>query len=365
MADKTDSAPPPDPRTDPLGHALLAQRLERLPALLARVAAEPLRAVSARTLTARHFLVTGTGSSEAHARFLVYLLNRHARRPAEFIPLSAFCHLPAEFGRGRVLVIVSQGISPNAQVAIDRRADFDHSVVFTATTAAGAEAAGKPERASLIRRLEDDGVEFVRGPLEEEYATLIRFVGPMAAYLTAHQFVRCLAGDLLPPIAPAELVRALAARAPAGVVDRFAAGADAFRRGFYLLAGSPLCEFAHNLGYKFLEGLYWSSPVIWDFLQFAHGPFQEVTLQPRPVVILEGPGEADRELAARTRRMLEAARVPCIDLPTATAAPLSIFEYEAIFNDLVFALIRRLGIDQRHWPSRGKDDPLYGFFRVG
>lgn len=349
---------------DPLGHELLGQRLQRIPELLGALARHPLERVSARTLTAHSFLVTGTGSSEAHARFLVYLLNRHARRPAEFIPLSAFCAMPAEFGRGRVLVVISQGLSPNAQVAIDRQRDFVHTVIFTATTAAGAEAAGKPDRAARIRQLEAEGVEFIRSPLEEEYSTLIRFVGPLAVYLSAHQFVRCLAAEMLPPIEPADLQRLLAARAPAEAVERFVARSAEFKRGFYVLAASPLCEFAHNLAYKFLEGLYWSAPVIWDFLQFAHGPFQEVTLQPRPVVLLEGPAPTERALAARTRRMLEAAAVPCIELPTATAAPLSIFEYEAVFNDLVYQLIQRLGIDQRHWPSRGKDDPLYGFFRL-
>ena len=353
------------PSSDSLGHELLAQRIARIPELLLEMARHPIEKVSARSLTARHFLVTGTGSSEAHARFLVYLLNRHARRPAEFIPLSAFCDMPAEFGRGRALIVVSQGLSPNAEVAIDRHRDFDHLVVFTSTTVAGAEAAGKRDRADKIRALEAAGVEFIRSPLEEEYATLIRFVGPLAVYLSAHQFVRCLAAELLPPVTPEQLGRLLAARAPTDVVERFAAQAGDFRRGFYLLAGSPLCEFAQNLSYKFLEGLYWSAPVIWDFLQFAHGPFQEVTLQPRPVVLLEGPGGTECDLAIRTRTMLESAGVPCIDLTTTTSAPLCIFEYEAVFNDLVLQLIRRLGVDQRHWPSKGKDDPLYGFFRVG
>ena len=62
--------------------------------------------------------------------------------------------------------------------------------------------------------------------------------------------------------------------------------------------------------------------------------------------------------------MLESAGVPYIDLQTTALGALAIFEHEAVFNDLVFQLIRRFGIDQRHWPSKGKDDPLYGFFRV-
>ncbi len=350
---------------DPLGHELLARRLEAIPDLLAEMARAPLGRVAAGTLTGRAFLVTGTGSSEAHARFLVHLLNRHARRPAEFMPLSGFCDLPAGTGRGRVLVVISQGLSPNAQVAVDRYPDFDHTVVFTSTTAEGAARAGKADRAERVRALEAAGVEFVRSPLEEEYATLVRFVGPMAVYLRIHQFARQLAAELLPPLDPGELLACLATRAPDEVVERFATGADDFRRGFYLLAGAPLCEFAQNLAYKFLEGVFWSAPVIWDYLQFAHGPYQEVTLQPRPVVLLERPGTIEGDLAERTRRMLAAAGVPCIDLRARTTGPLAIFEYEALFNDLVFRLITRLGVNQREWPSKGRDDPLYGFSRVG
>ena len=354
-----------DRHADPLGHDLLAQRLRAVEPLLLDMFERPLERVSAHTLTARSFLITGTGSSEAHARFLVHLLNRHARRPAEFIPLSAFVDMPAEFGRGRTLVVISQGISPNAQVAIQRSGDFDHAVMFTSTTARGAERAGKHERAALVRQLEARGVEFIRSPLEEEYSTLIRFIGPLAVYVSAWQFARCLAAELLPPLEVATLTTLLRTRAPAGAVARFIREADAFRRGFYLIGGAPLCEFAHNLAYKFLEGLYWSAPVIWDYLQFAHGPFQEVTLQPRPVVILEGPGPTETDLATRTRRMLESAHVPCIDLKSTAAGPLAIFEYEALFNDLVHQLVLHFRIDQRNWPSKGKDDPLYGFARVG
>ncbi len=357
--------PTPSPSLDPLGHELLTSRLARIPEILSAMVRNPISRLSAATQTTRQFLVTGTGSSEAHARFLVHLLNRHARRPAEFVPLSAFCDLPSDFGRGRTLVVVSQGLSPNAQVAIDRYRDFDHLIVFTSTTVAGAAAAGKADRAAKVRELEAAGVEFVRSPLEEEYATLIRFVGPLAVYVSVHQFVRCLAPDALAALEEDALTRMLTARVPAQVVERFIVHTDEFRRGFYLLAGAPLCEFAQNLSYKFLEGLFWSAPVIWDFLQFAHGPFQEVTLQPRPVVILQGPGGTEYDLATRTRRMLASANVPCIDLATATPAPLCVLEYEAVFNDLVVQLIRQLRVDQRQWPSKGKDDPLYGFFRVG
>jgi len=354
-----------DRHADPLGHALLEQRLAAIEPMVRAMLAEPLQAIHPRTLGASSFLVTGTGSSEAHARFLVYLLNRHVRRSAEFMPLSGFCALPASLGRGRVLVVVSQGLSPNAQVALRCAGEFAHTVVFTSTTARGAAAAGRAERAELVRRLQASGVEFFYSPLEEEYATLIRLVGPVAVYVRMLQFASCLEGGGAAGLSTEGELPLLRARAPEAVLARFVREADRFRRGFYLVAGAPLSEFAHNLAYKFLEGLYWTSPGIWDFLQFAHGAFQEVTVQPRPVVILTGSSAVERDLVRRTVAMLQGARVPYVELESTAEAPLSILEYEAVFNDLVSRLVGHFGVDQRNWPSKGRDDPLYGFARVG
>jgi fructoselysine-6-P-deglycase FrlB-like protein len=345
---------------DPLGHDLLAQRLASIPQLLGSMLDAPPLALSSR---GERIVVTGTGSSEAHARYLVTLLNRRGGPPAEFLPLSGFCDAPSEFFAGKVLVVVSQGVSPNAQVALSRRHDFAGCIVLTASTAAGALAANKPERARLIEALESSGTQFVRFPLEEEYSTLIRFVGPMAGYLAAFSLAAS-AGAQLPRIDRSTLAPLLARTAEPDLVAYFVEAAEEMRRGFYLVCAAPLVEYAHNLGYKFLEGLFWSSPGLWDFLQFAHGPFQELTLQPRPVIILEGPEPATRELAGRTRSMLDGVGLPCRTIAYSAPDPLAIFELEAVFNSLVFQLIQRFAVDQIRWPSKGKDDPLYGFYRL-
>ena len=348
---------------DSLGHALLRRRLAQIPDLLVGMLSDP-PALNPESLKSSGFVVTGTGSSEAHARFLVNLLNRNARFPAEFVPLSGFCASAPIEASDRTLIVISQGLSPNAQVAINEFASFAHTIVFTATTAEGAVAAGKTARAQLIRDLESARVEFIRGPLEEEYSTLIRFVGPMACFLSTYLFSRSLKPEALPPVTSQKLRHLLASKIDPETTRTFIRESDNFKRGFYLIAGTPLCEVAQNLGYKFLEGLFWSSPTIWDYLQFAHGPFQEVSLQPRPVVILEGPGDTEAELASRTRDMLESASLSHITITGKIEPPLSTLEFEAIFNDLVMHLIEHFKVDQINWPSKGKDDPLYGFYRM-
>jgi creatinine amidohydrolase len=96
-------------------------------------------------------------------------------------------------------------------------------------------------------------------------------------------------------------------------------------------------------------------------LQFAHGPFQQMTAHPHPVVILQGDSPVEAELVRRSVGMLLdvglEAYVIHVDAP-----PLhSIFGFEAALNRLVFAALQRFGIDQVNWPGKGRDDLLYGF----
>jgi creatinine amidohydrolase len=101
-------------RADPHGHALLAERLASIPATLAGMLARGPGPLKPATLGAERFLVTGTGSSEAHARYLVALLNLHTTRAASYLPLSGFTANDAAAFSGKTLVVFSQGVSPNA-----------------------------------------------------------------------------------------------------------------------------------------------------------------------------------------------------------------------------------------------------------
>lgn len=353
--------PPSAPPADPLGHALLAERLASIPATLASMLARGPAPLSPRTLASRRFLVTGTGSSEAHARYLVMLLNLFTDRAAAYLPLSGFVEpAPGAFA-GKTLVVFSQGVSPNAQIALRRAREFSHAVLFSASTPAAARAAGKPGRADLLQGLLDAGHELVEFPLAEEYTTLIRFVGPLAGYLAALQFVAQFPDSRAPLPAPAQLAALLDAKAPPALLDAMLRLPSAWSGGFNLVTAAPISDFSQNLACKFMEGVFWPCPPISDFLQFAHGPFQQMTAAPKPVIFLQGGSAAEAEMVDRSVRMLQevglAAFVVRIDAP-----PLySIFGYEAALNDLVFAVMRHLRINQIEWPGKGRDDLLYGF----
>ena len=346
---------------DPLGHRLLSERLASIPAVLAGMLARGPAPLSPRTLASTRFIVTGTGSSEAHARYLTMLFNLHSDRAAAYLPLSGFVEpAPGAFA-GKTLVVFSQGVSPNAQIALRRRRDFSHLVLFSSTTPAAARAAGKPDRAALLQGLLDEGHELVEFPLAEEYTTLIRFVGPLAGYLAALQFAGRFPGCRAPLPEASRLSALLAATAPRDLLDAMVRLPSAWSGGFNLVTAAPISDFSQNLACKFMEGVYWPCPPISDFLQFAHGPFQQMNAAPKPVIFLQGGSAAEAEMVDRSVRMLQdvglAAFVIRIDAP-----PLySIFGYEAALNDLVFQVMRHLRCNQVEWPGKGRDDLLYGF----
>ncbi len=317
--------------------------------------------LSPRTLASTRFIVTGTGSSEAHARYLAMLFNLYSDRSAAYLPLSGFVEpAPGAFA-GKTLIVFSQGVSPNAQIALRRRREFAHLVLFSSTTPAAALAAGKPDRAALLQGLLDEGHELVEFPLAEEYTTLIRFVGPLAGYLAALQFAAQFADCRAAPPNAVLLAGLVAALAPRDLLDAMVRLPSAWSGGFNIVTAAPISDFSQNLACKFMEGVYWPCPPISDFLQFAHGPFQQMNAAPKPVIFLQGGGAAEAEMVDRSVRMLQevglAAFVIRVDAP-----PLySIFGYEAALNDLVFRVMRHLRCNQVEWPGKGRDDLLYGF----
>jgi hypothetical protein len=347
--------------SDPLGHNLLAERLQLIPDILAEMLSRGPAPLSPRTLAGQRFIITGTGSSEAHARYLATLLNLHTDRAAAYLPLSGFVDSPAANFTGKTLVVFSQGVSPNAQIALQRRGDFDHLVLFSAATPETADAAGKPDRAELLRRLTGDGGELVFFPLAEEYTTLIRFVGPLAGYLACIQFAGQFPCSRAPVVGADELLPLLRQRAPETLRDAMCNLPSAFSGGFNLITAAPISDYSQNLACKFMEGLFWTCPSISDFLQFAHGPFQQMTAHPKPVIILQGEGSGEAEMVARSVDMLRgvgsSAYVVTVDAPPL----LSIFGFEAVLNDAVFAAMKHLRVDQVNWPGKGRDDQLYGF----
>jgi hypothetical protein len=354
---------PPDPTPDADGLHLLSRRTGWIAGFLQELGdtfpdRHPRHPVPGR------IVATGIGSSEAHARYLVWLLNRTTTVPAEFAPLGSFGLARGWDSPDRALVVFSQGLSANARMALSTRHRFAHRILFTASTPDGLRASGKPDRAAMLESLAGAGTEIVPFPLEDEYTVLIRVIGPALGFLAARLWTAQMPGSRLEGtatqvgrVAAAAFLRGL--ESGAGLALRMPP--EGFPRGLVVPVSPCLSEFAQNLSCKFVEGLFQPAPAVMDLLQFAHGPFQQLTADPRPVLVLHREDAQEEDLLGRIRTLCQSVGIPCLHASTGIQADpeLGVLEAEGLLAPTILSLACRLRVNQVEWPGKGLDGPLY------
>jgi hypothetical protein len=326
---------------------LVRQRARRLPAAIAADLAAELASDSAAALHAlprsargRRWVATGAGGSEGPARAFVAALQARGV-PARFRPLSSF-FATADDGAARV--VFSQGLSPNARLALR---DCPLLVVVTAVSSDEPGPAGDALRAACAR----GALVISHGP-PAEGELLVRIEGPTRATLAGLRLAEQIAGDeprsgRLGP-APADLPAAMSA---AGQAQTALSGPLA------LVTAGDGWAFAHGLRWKLLEGLGVADPPIWDVLQVAHGPLQQFYEHRLTLLGLECGGHSP--LFDRLERVLVPQRHRLFRLRARLAHPWSFFEHDAQVNELIIATLGDAPRDLIHWPGKGRDGSLY------
>ncbi len=360
---------PPDSRYaksgSEAGCKILEQRLSSIPELLRlwlpQLASSTATLAPVRAAGREAFVVTGIGSSEAHARYLATLLSQSGAA-AEFRPLSAFLRPNSDpHDAAKVLVVISQGLSPNAWLALLRRKEFRQCFVFSSLSKNGALSRGDKKSAERLDELARDGVMLLHYPLENEFEVLLRVVGPFFGYLLCHAF----AGQ----VSHGEKQGASAIIQEVTLLDTFARAASAgkklahlavsaYREGFHILAPAPLSLYAQNLCLKFQEGLFWQIPRLWDSLDLAHGLLQQLAVAKRPVWLFSSAGDPP-ELTQAALTLLQSVRVEPLVFTSPLNEPLAILEFELMTSFAVVALIRKTGVNQVDWPGKGLDAAMY------
>ncbi len=337
------------------GLDMLKQRLDRTPAAIRSAAGAPHEPCDDGN--ARSFIVTGVGSSAAHAKYLVYLLNDQLHVPARFLPLGAFTELPPHDFSSDVLVVFSQGLSPNADVALATARRFHSCIIATAVSATSANA----ERRLRLGAATAEGARVAAFGTPDEDGTLLRLEGAAAGYVCALR----LAQDIgrrrrLPLTQPLDdSFEHVAARVEEVLQTPTTERLPPPELPLVLLSLGPYADLLDNLRLKLLEGALRPYPPAWDMLAFAHGPFQQLHSHPAVVVALTHRGHrAESELLARVRR-ISPPHHEVREWPAALPGPLALFEHEARVAQLVLHDIELRKIDVAHWPGRGCDGPLY------
>jgi creatinine amidohydrolase/Fe(II)-dependent formamide hydrolase-like protein len=323
------------------GYRSLARRIGDLPALAARGAVE-----AQQTLTlpapADRLVTTGIGSSEAHARALACLVAEHTSRASRFVPASALL-VPRAADLGDTLVVFSQGLSPNALLALAHAERWRQVVLATAVT-----------DDARLGPLRDRGIVVVPFAGEDEYETLVRVTGPVTGFLCALRLARAFGVAVELPAARIEAALAAAPAAAAGVSAAMLAAPLAF------VVSGTYGDLATNLRFKVLEGMLRPLPPMWDVLELAHGPFQQAARTPATFLALTRPDAPhDGPLLDRFEAMLDLTRHTLIRLPASLPEPLAVLEHEMQLNALMLRDLEARGVDQVRWPGRGAEAPLY------
>jgi creatinine amidohydrolase len=334
--------------------ALLEARARTIPAELARAIAidtfPPLPPGAS-------VVVTGVGASEGPARYLALLLHLAGRR-AIFAPLSAFV-LSDAAALGDALIVFSQGLSPNARLALRRAREHTAAILVTSAI---------PERSSDDVRACLDAFAAAGGqrivlPPDDESGTLVRLVGPAVALVAAARFAHACGAsaiDLAALSHAPDLAASADARADAALANL---PPLALHRRLAFVAAGPMVDGAHGLRGKWLEGLGAPEPPLWDVLSVAHGPFHEIFDEEATFVTLEHdtPHPAERELFDRLARMLVPSRHAVLRLRAALPPPLGVIDHELLGTALLLRALHERSKDLG--AALGSDAPLYGLGR--
>jgi hypothetical protein len=356
-----DSLLPDEARVSSVGEdgvSLFAARVRSLPEELDGMLARGIDPAVATGLQGARFVVTGVGGSRQPASFLARELRRCLGLRAEFVPVSAFLGEPPM--RGAVLIVFSQGLSPNAFLALRHASAYARTIVFTSVEPNGSAASSSPSR--RLHELVAHGVEVVAtGPARED-GLLVRVVGPSVARLAACLFLREISskfgGEVLPE-PPAEL--AADVRRALGLLTN-PTPSELFARPLVFVGAAGVDDDCAGVAWAVLETLLVPAPLVVDIGHFAHGAFQQVYSSGLDVVSFELPDEPET-LAVRLGSMLVPSRHRLHRVRARSCRPYASFEHEAA---VLGALVDELEARPREltsWPGKGLDGPLYDLGR--
>jgi len=341
------------------GLALLRRRVESIPEALRAFDAASV-ALPAGAAPLRGVVATGAGSSLEHARSLASLLADELGLPARAAAPSALLRPPGARAAGELLVVFSQGLSPNGRAPLVHASAYRGVVLVTSEDPA----AGDAEREAALQRLTDGGGRTLKLPVDRESGLLLRVIGPALGQLAALELARAaarafgveppwptLAGDAL-----AAAARDAAARGRALAVEL---AGDPLAGALAFLSGDPAARVG-SLARKLLEGLRVPLPPIWDPLDFAHGGFQQLFDGPATLLaLLRADAPEIALLAERAETMLDASRHRLLRLTARLPGPYALLEHEAQLDRLLLGALEARGIDPASWPGQHRDAALY------
>ena len=295
---------------DSKGHYILQQRIKNSENYLSNM-----QDISFNFDTNKKYLVTGIGSSEAHAKYLVYLGSNNDLN-MKYVPINGI----SKNMKYDKLVLFSQGLSPHGlkPLSFFKKEDI---ILFTAVTE-------NNKNKDKLKVLENVGT-VLNYPLEDEYDILIRTIGPICGFALIDKIFGvgriCLKSYYLVP--------------------------NSFISNIYnnqsitLVVNYPLSEYYQNLEYKFVEGAFLKTVNVVDELSFAHGYYQNVTHWGSNFILINLSNNKIKNILSEKNTF---------DIESE-----SIVEIEHIINIIILKLVRLGNINQKDWAGKDTQKFIY------
>ncbi len=322
----------------------LEKRVRRVPEILRQMLTVP-PPEGLRHLGSSSVVLTGIGASEAVTRSLEPWFRHELRIRVTQVPLSAFLSDEVRM-QGQTMVLLSQGLCPNATLALSRVREFQQALLITSLPASD-------ERLDDFRAA--GGLVWTLPPIEER-DLLVRVEGPTAAAFALARLGIEGVGQELPP-ALRELPHAVAVAQEKGfaLAERWPLD---WKRAPLVATG----WYAHCLeliAWTWMEAWWTEPPPAFDVLQLAHGPWQQRFHEEGPWMCFTRPDDAP-ELWSRLEQMLPGHQ-SMVRVGATLSGPLALFEHLGFVQGLLSGVLLRAPRDLTQWPGKWTDGPLYGF----
>lgn len=308
----------------------------------------------ARAWTAQHrralegrtrWRCSGIGASDGSARACAQWLDDAPGVSARFRPFSAWLDAGDDCDG---VIVFSQGLCPNAKIAIDRAPASATRVLVTAA-----------HEHPIVRDAVARGWLLCEHAPRDEGPLLVRLEGPLCALAVARAIAQRARGDDTVAQHSEAFVRGV--RAGARVAGELTIEQlDGVRA---MIGSGAMIETHAGLPWTWMESTLTAPIALFDALSFAHGPLQALYEQRATIVAFER--AAQPAWIDRVAQVLAPERHTLVRL--ASEAPSdhdALFEHAGALWSLLFSLLEHRPRELRAWPGKGCDGPLYELDRA-
>ncbi len=302
-----------------------------------------------------HLIVTGIGSSKAHAKYLEQILKNHMNIHFMSVDDLYRYDIHSDFK----LIIFSQGLSPNTHKLFEMM-NYENIILVTAVPIS-VKLIENQAKANIMSRLLDGCCTIINIPGYDENDTLIRITGPFFGFI-ACQFIKKYAlGFKININVPFDKLR-FDVKFADSLIKQISNHAQI---QLCVLARSPNKDYMDNCLDKMTEGLFIGKPGLCDFTEFVHGHYQSLVACPNPFVIIINSSSNDNNMINRINDMLSKDNkfnIWEIKLKDDYYSnEYQILELEYVFNLFVHYMMCNLAIDQVTWPGKSTQYLLYDY----